>query len=83
MSFFVSNGRECAVEESATTSRATKSVIVFAKVALVAAIFFFLFTFYKGMIHVADSTQVFISVAILSIGLLSNYFLEKICKGEI
>jgi len=55
----------------------TRRITLFIRVALLCVIAYVLFSFYRGLVHEADSTQVFISVAILTFVLVSCHLVDR------
>jgi len=55
----------------------THRITLFTRVSLFCVIAYVLFSFYRGLVHEADSTQVFISVAILTMVLVGCRLVDR------
>ncbi len=65
-----------------TTKTATNKVVRVSRAILLVSMALFLFSILMGLFHKADSTQIFISVAILGSVLISCYLIEKINESS-
>ncbi len=64
------------------TNQATHNITLFTKIAVLCAIAFCSFLFYRGVLT-TDSTPVFVSVAVLSFVLVSCHLLERLCNDNV
>lgn len=62
--------------------RTINRITLFTKIAVLCATAYCLFSFYRG-IYTADSTKVFVAVAILASVLVSCHLMERLCNDKV
>jgi hypothetical protein len=64
------------------TEETTNNITLLTKVISLCTMAYCVFSFYRGVVN-ADSTQVFVSVAVLMVVLVSCKLLERLCNDRV